>query len=90
MNGEKGATLFSVKRTRLGPRSQKRTVPFPGPRKWLESYGLPPDRLLIDKARDLREYLGRFNEMDIALDTWPFDKITATCDGLGMGVPCVV
>jgi protein O-GlcNAc transferase len=59
-------------------------------RKRLESYGLPLDRLIVtDKTRTRREYLQRFNEIDIALDTWPFNGITTTCDGLWVGVPCV-
>ncbi|MGH9482810.1 MAG: hypothetical protein ACRD1L_12050 [Terriglobales bacterium] len=59
-------------------------------RQRLESYGIPSDRLLIaDKTRTRREYLARFNEIDVALDTWPFNGITTTCDGLWMGVPCV-
>ena len=59
-------------------------------RKRLESYGLPSDRLIVtDKTRTRREYLQRFSEIDIALDTWPFNGITTSCDGLWMGVPCV-
>ena len=59
-------------------------------RKRLESYGLPSDRLITtDKTRTRREYLQRFSEIDIALNTWPFNGITTTCDGLWMGVPCV-
>ena len=59
-------------------------------RKRLESYGLPSDRLIIvDKTRSRRDYLSRFSEIDIALNTWPFNGITTTCDGLWMGVPCV-
>ena len=59
-------------------------------RKRLESYGLPPERVrIVDKTRSRREYLLRFSGIDIALDTWPFNGITTTCDGLWMGVPCV-
>ena len=59
-------------------------------RRRLESYGISSDRLVIaNKTRSRREYLQRFGEIDIALDTWPFNGITTTCDGLWMGVPCV-
>jgi protein O-GlcNAc transferase len=52
--------------------------------------GLPLDRVdLVDKTRTSREYLERFNQIDIALDTFPFAGITTTCDGLWMGVACV-
>jgi predicted O-linked N-acetylglucosamine transferase (SPINDLY family) len=52
--------------------------------------GIPADRLvLLPKARSRREYLERFGQIDVALDTVPFNGITTTCDGLWMGVPCV-
>lgn len=56
----------------------------------LAAAGLPADRLvLMPKAPSRREYLERFGQMDIALDPFPFNGITTTCDGLWMGVPCV-
>ena len=58
-------------------------------RKPLAEMGLPPDRLdLVDKTRTRRAYLERFGRIDVALDTFPFNGITTTCDGL-MGVPAV-
>jgi protein O-GlcNAc transferase len=62
----------------------------PAVRERLGAMGLPVERLiLVDKTRTSREYLERFNQIDIALDTFPFNGITTTCDGLWMGVPCV-
>ena len=59
-------------------------------RERLVSMGLPVDRLDIpDKAGGSKQYLERFGRIDIALDTFPFNGITTTCDGLWMGVPCV-
>jgi len=56
----------------------------------LSQMGLPVDRVdLIGKTATHREYLERFNRIDIALDTFPFNGITTTCDGLWQGVPCV-
>jgi len=56
----------------------------------LARMGLPPDRLdLVGKTRTRRAYLERFGQIDIALDTFPFNGITTTCDGLWMGVPLV-
>ena len=56
----------------------------------LTSLGLPPDRLdVFTKAPDRQGYLNRFNRIDIALDPFPFNGITTTCDGLWMGVPAV-
>jgi protein O-GlcNAc transferase len=56
----------------------------------LVKLGLPVDRVIVaGKVRHRREYLERFNAIDIALDTFPFNGITTTCDGLWMGVPLV-
>ena len=61
-----------------------------GAERRLEELGLPMDRVdLVGKTRMRREYLERFGQIDIALDTFPFNGITTTCDGLWMGVPCV-
>ena len=56
----------------------------------LSQLGLPVDRVeLLGKTATRRQYLERFNQIDIALDTFPFNGITTTCDGLWQGVPCV-
>ena len=62
----------------------------PSARQMLVSRGIPDERLeLLDKAPSRREYLERYRRMDIALDTFPFNGITTTCDALWMGVPVV-
>ena len=59
-------------------------------RQRLARLGLPADRLILrEKTRTSREYLERYGEIDIVLDTLPFGGMTVTCDGLWMGVPCV-
>jgi len=66
------------------------TVPQQTVPQRLSELGLPTDRVDIPgKTATSREYLNRFNQIDIALDTFPFNGITTTCDGLWQGVPCV-
>ena len=57
--------------------------------KQLESRGVAPERIRFEPRRRHREYLQLFNQIDIALDTFPYNGETTTLDGLWMGVPMV-
>jgi len=52
--------------------------------------GVDQDRIIFATTPDtLAEHLGRYGEVDIALDPFPFNGATATFQALWMGVPVV-
>lgn len=53
-------------------------------------HGIAGDRLdLIDWADDLPNHLALYREVDVALDPFPYNGTTTTCEALWMGVPVV-
>ncbi len=51
--------------------------------------GIPPERLDFAHRCPREEYLKLFNQIDIHLDTFPYNGCTTTCDGLYLGVPTI-
>jgi predicted O-linked N-acetylglucosamine transferase (SPINDLY family) len=58
-------------------------------KRWFTDHGIDPQRILFVDRLPVLEYLAKYNEVDIALDTTPFAGGTTTCDALWMGVPVV-
>jgi predicted O-linked N-acetylglucosamine transferase (SPINDLY family) len=50
---------------------------------------IAPDRVTFADKLPLREYLRLYDEIDVALDPFPYGGGTTTCDALWMGVPVV-
>jgi predicted O-linked N-acetylglucosamine transferase (SPINDLY family) len=79
-----------------GARMLIKTKPFndPGVRKryagLLAARGVAVERIeLLGHSASIEEHLACYNRIDIALDTFPYNGTTTTCEALWMGVPVV-
>ncbi|MGN6101828.1 MAG: O-linked N-acetylglucosamine transferase family protein, partial [Devosia sp.] len=85
-----GALLRAVPRSRLLLRSGTLGNPRVASelRARLEAAGVPGDRITLEKpVVDYGAHLARYNEIDIALDPFPYAGATTTMEALWMGVP---
>jgi protein O-GlcNAc transferase len=55
----------------------------------LVELGISRDRVDLLPKASLQTYLATYNDVDIALDSFPFVGGTTTCDSLWMGVPVI-
>lgn len=57
---------------------------------WFGERGVAPDRLrLLGPTADSADHLAIYNDIDIALDPFPYNGATTTCEALWMGAPVV-
>lgn len=55
-----------------------------------DALGVEPRRVEIRPwTATYAEHMAAFNEIDLVLDTFPYNGVTTTCDALSMGVPVV-
>jgi len=56
---------------------------------FLAEQGISADRVEFVDIKPMAEYFGTYQQIDVALDPFPFGGGTTTCDALWMGVPVV-
>ena len=84
LNAVPGSTLVLKSKVFDDPESRAVTL------KRLAASGLPVDRLRalgFETARG--DHMGRYSEIDVVLDTYPYCGTTTTCEALWMGLPMV-
>ena len=56
-----------------------------------EKQGIAPERIeILPYTKSMLEHMAQYQRVDIALDSFPYNGTTTTCEALWMGVPVIV
>jgi predicted O-linked N-acetylglucosamine transferase (SPINDLY family) len=81
--GVPGARLL-LKTRAIDAATQKRLV------ETLTAAGAAPDRIeIVSRSLSVRDHLELYGRVDVALDPFPYNGTTTTCEALWMGVPVI-
>ena len=84
MNAVPGSRLL-LKSSSMAQASNRENI-----ERFMAAHGVTPDRLSLRPWVKAKEsHLELYNEVDIALDPFPYNGATTTCEALWMGVPVV-
>jgi predicted O-linked N-acetylglucosamine transferase (SPINDLY family) len=79
-----GSRLFVKARALADPPTAKRFLAR------FAAHGVPAERIdLAPRTPTQRDHLAQYGRVDVALDTFPYNGTTTTCEALWMGVPVV-
>ncbi|CAM3542828.1 Poly-beta-1,6-N-acetyl-D-glucosamine synthase [Bordetella sputigena] len=83
MQAVPGSHLF-LKGAGYGTESMRKRI-----RDFLAGYGIEPERVRMEGQSPHYKLFEAYNDVDVALDPWPYSGGLTTCEALLMGVPVV-
>jgi len=84
--------LLAVAGSRLLLKARQLADPATGDRlrRQFQDHGIDPARIVLAPRTDSQAaHLARYGDIDVALDTFPYNGATTTCEALWMGTPVV-